>query len=717
MKFFVFASLLTAGVFASKCHPQYECCSGCDVFYSDNEALWGVENGNWCVIQNSVCGGNKATDYPNCNSCDVYYIDATGKWGVENRNWCIIQESRCGTSNVSNATYDNVNTPATGGGVNPIPVIHLKSSSGNSDFATKPVEKHIADQAYMGGNKPPEPYNEECVITIEDTDGTKAVNGVNGKVKVRGNWTSNYPKKSLKISFDDSQSVLGLNGGKKFKNWVLLAEYKDGSMLRNKASFALSRSILGPDGLYASDSQLVELKINDEYFGVYLLAENQQINEGRVSITKAKDDYQGTDIGYFLEFDTGYSRYEDKIDSLIVDFNNNAPLKPYDGNGGSGKTIEPSGGSGGGFGGFGGFGGWNQQPQQNNQPQQQNNQPQPQQNNQWGQQNNQPQPQQNNQWGQQNNQPQQQQNNQWNQQNNQPQQQQNNPQQNAWGGFGNQNQNNGQQNNQWGGFGGFGNWGNNMKKRQFGGGSAENMSIKSGANSQEQHDFISKYINNVYKILYEAAYNKKALAFTSDYTDVVEATGKTPKEAIESVIDANSLADLFIISEMTCDADLYYSSFYMDVDFGANGSKKLRFEAAWDFDSGLGNRDRCPDGKGHYAANIMPDNNGFGSKINPWLAVIIYEDWFQDIIKSKWSKAYDSGVFGRVVDMIHSDTKIAEAAFTRNYEKWNNLVDKHGFDNELSPGARQCTTQAQASEYLAKWFENRVAFINSNWHE
>jgi len=680
MRYFAIASLLAAGAFASTCHPDYPCCNGCDVVYTDNDGDWGVENNNWCVIPQSCNAQEAVGGYPYCNGCNVYYSDESGDWGVENNDWCLIP-SRCRSSN---GTHD------TGGNADVIPVITLISSSGTSDFATQPVEKHIAQMSRMGREMPPEPYYEDCVITIEDTDGKKVINGVNGKVKVRGNWTSNYVKKGLRMNFDEAQSVLGLNDGKKFKSWVLLAEYKDGSMLRNKSAFALSREILGVDGLYASDSKLVELRINDEYFGVYLLAEVQQINDGRVSITKGKDDYTGTDIGYLLELDTGYSMYEEKMESLTLTFNDNAPLKPFDGNGGSGKTIQPNGGGmGGGFigGGGGGFPGFN-----------------------WG----------GNTGG----------NAGGNTGGNAGGNNQN--QQNGggmpgfnWGGNNNQNnQNNqnGNQQNNGGGFpggGGF-NWGGNLRKRQFFGmgDSGENMTIKSDVYSQEQHDFIASYINNVYKIMYEAAYNQKAYKFNNDYTNIVEASNMTPRQAIEAAVDVNSLADMFIISEMTCDADLYYSSFYMDVDFGPNGEKKLRFEAPWDFDSGLGNKERCPDGKGHFAANVIPDNGGYtNNKINAWLAVIMYEDWYQDIIRSKWTKAYDSGVFGRVVDMINSDAKNFAPAFTRNYEKWNNIIENSSFASELSKGAKECKTHAQAADYLAKWFQNRVAFVNSFWHK
>ena len=60
-----------------------------------------------------------------------------------------------------------------------------------------------------------------------------------GKVKVRGNWTTNYPKKSLRIKFDKKQKMFGLNSDGEFKNWVLLAAWKDSSFLRDAVGLKL----------------------------------------------------------------------------------------------------------------------------------------------------------------------------------------------------------------------------------------------------------------------------------------------------------------------------------------------------------------------------------------------------------------------------------------------------------------------------------------------
>ena len=59
----------------------------------------------------------------------------------------------------------------------------------------------------------------KCSVTL--TDGEKTdLNDVSGKVKIRGNYTSTYPKRPLRIKFDKKQNMGGLNDGQKFKNWV-----------------------------------------------------------------------------------------------------------------------------------------------------------------------------------------------------------------------------------------------------------------------------------------------------------------------------------------------------------------------------------------------------------------------------------------------------------------------------------------------------------------
>lgn len=482
-----------------------------------------------------------------------------------------------------------------------IAVISIETKNqaeGVIDFVTKPVAEHVSKSiaSWTPNYKmPPAPYYEECRVTVKDKENNVTLDRVDAMVKVRGNWTTTYDKKPLRIKFVERQNILGLNEGAQTKNWVLLAQYKDGSMLRDKAALEIARELYAEDGLYASDAEFVEVEINGEYWGVYLLAEMQQINADRVSITEAPKDYTGTDIGYFMEFD-GYYTNESELQSFHVDYADNAPLTPFDGKGGNEKTITCL------------------------------------------------------------------------------------------------------------------SEGRKDEKSDVG------ITIKSDIYSQEQHDFIESYVNNVYRIMYSAAYEDKAYTFNEDYSGIAESNDLTPQEAVEQVVNVESLADAYILNEIACDADIYWSSFFMDVDFGEGGDKKLTFEAPWDFDSAFGNKSRCTDGTGFYAANIVPDVNDVYETVNPWLAVLMYEEWFTDIIRENWTQAYDSGVFERVIDMINEDTTQYADAFTRNYSKWNNLVNNSAFRGELSRYTARCKTHAEASQYLCEWLGSRIEFLNEYWH-
>ncbi len=482
-------------------------------------------------------------------------------------------------------------------GVLPVLNITSKDNPNSLDFVTEPVNEYVSSSiaSWTPGYKiPPAPYYEACTITLTDADGKTLIGGVDADVKVRGNWTTSYDKKPLRIKFAEKQNLLGLNDGAEMKNWVLLAEYKDASMLRNITAFDIAEGLLEDEGLYVSDAQFVEVVINEEYWGLYVLAEYQQINSDRIAITEAEVDYQGTDIGYFLEYD-GYYKEEPELQSFFVDYADNAPLLPFDGDNNPSETIRPL------------------------------------------------------------------------------------------------------------------NEGRWDKKTDTG------ITIKSDIYSQEQHDFIESYINNVYRIMYYAAYEDKAYIFNEDYSAISESTDITPQQAVEAVVNVESLADIYILNEIACDADIYWSSFFMDVDFGAGGDKKLRFEAPWDFDSAFGNKNRCVKGTGFYAANIVWDVNDQYEAINPWLAVLMHEEWFKEIIREEWSEAYNSGVFSTAYNTIILSTSQYSTAFENNESRWHSITQNTA-ESEWSNYVRECDTHREMSQHFENWLRTRIDFLNEYWH-
>ncbi len=113
---------------------------------------------------------------------------------------------------------------------------------------------------------------------------------LNGKIRGRGNSTWGQPKNPYKIQFTDDASYASIPdflGMKKNRNWALLADYFDRSLLRNKLALSLGSSSVFSDGLkWTPSGQHVEVYLNDDYVGVYLLTEDIRIDPARLNIRK-----------------------------------------------------------------------------------------------------------------------------------------------------------------------------------------------------------------------------------------------------------------------------------------------------------------------------------------------------------------------------------------------------------------------------------------------
>lgn len=117
-------------------------------------------------------------------------------------------------------------------------------------------------------------------------------------IKGRGNSTWGLPKKPYRIKFDNKQVVLGLPAA---KNWVLLANYYDKSLLRNAIADDIGH-LVGAD--FTPHYRFVEVVMNGIYQGSYTLTEEVEIESGRVDINKLSTiDNDNSDIGggYLVE--------------------------------------------------------------------------------------------------------------------------------------------------------------------------------------------------------------------------------------------------------------------------------------------------------------------------------------------------------------------------------------------------------------------------------
>jgi len=108
------------------------------------------------------------------------------------------------------------------------------------------------------------------------------------EIKGRGNSTWGMPKKPYRIKLDKKTALTGRIAN---KNWVLLANYADKTLMRNELAFILSRN----SGLaFTPDSKYIEVFLNGVHQGSYLMTD--QVKEG-------KDQVDVEDKGYLLEVD------------------------------------------------------------------------------------------------------------------------------------------------------------------------------------------------------------------------------------------------------------------------------------------------------------------------------------------------------------------------------------------------------------------------------
>lgn len=109
-------------------------------------------------------------------------------------------------------------------------------------------------------------------------------------IKGRGNSTWSMPKKPYNMTiyrndtYQKKDGVEFIKNGNKSKKWTLLANYYDNALIRNKIAFDLAKAM----GI-GLDSQFVDLWMNGEYLGNYMLCQ--------------KKDYQKPDDGFILEND------------------------------------------------------------------------------------------------------------------------------------------------------------------------------------------------------------------------------------------------------------------------------------------------------------------------------------------------------------------------------------------------------------------------------
>ena len=119
--------------------------------------------------------------------------------------------------------------------------------------------------------------NEESgAMTVYTSNGSIAYTGALAEVKGRGNYSWDaFDKKPYSLTLPADADLLGMGESSR---WVLLANAADASLVKNKVVYDFARAV----GMAAPDSRWVDVYLNGEYAGLYLLCQRNEIRENRV---------------------------------------------------------------------------------------------------------------------------------------------------------------------------------------------------------------------------------------------------------------------------------------------------------------------------------------------------------------------------------------------------------------------------------------------------
>lgn len=146
-----------------------------------------------------------------------------------------------------------------------LPVVYIDVADGATPSSAK--EEHDATIGIYGNDEYKDQY--EGATTI----------------KVRGNTTAGCPKKPYKLKLGKKTDLFGFGDGTKNKHWVLLANYLDESLMRNKLAYDFSANF----GLTYMKSTWADVVLNGQYNGCYTVCQHIRVGTDRVDIYDWED--------------------------------------------------------------------------------------------------------------------------------------------------------------------------------------------------------------------------------------------------------------------------------------------------------------------------------------------------------------------------------------------------------------------------------------------
>ncbi|MCR4892228.1 MAG: CotH kinase family protein [Lachnospiraceae bacterium] len=144
-----------------------------------------------------------------------------------------------------------------------IAALFIQTESGSMDYIRQDKTNH------EGGN-----------MLLIDAGGKADCSGRFKKMKGRGrtSWKAKIEKKPYNLNFKKEVDILNMGASKK---WALVANARDGSLIRNSLTYEMASEVGLPN---SPDFRPVDLYLNGEYTGNYILCERNNAEKNRVQV-------------------------------------------------------------------------------------------------------------------------------------------------------------------------------------------------------------------------------------------------------------------------------------------------------------------------------------------------------------------------------------------------------------------------------------------------
>ena len=152
-------------------------------------------------------------------------------------------------------------------------------------------------------------YKDPGTIMVSGGDGTVMYDGALDYIKGRGNSTWKGNKKPYNIKLAKKADLFGMG---KAKKWCLLANAGDATFMRNLLSYKFAKD-MGVE--VTSDVVPVNLYVNRNYMGAYVITEKVEIGDNRVNIRNLESDTEAVNDGKLSSYPLGGDQFTEEANT------------------------------------------------------------------------------------------------------------------------------------------------------------------------------------------------------------------------------------------------------------------------------------------------------------------------------------------------------------------------------------------------------------------